>query len=172
MAATALPVSSSLLQRTCERLAGWTIAVAAFALLGLVVVQGWQVIARYVLNDSPSWTEPVTLLLLSTAMSLGAAAGVHTRRHFSFSLLAEALAPRARHAMHLLQSGVIALIGVVLLYWATLLFVDGVHIPTAGAPMPESIEYLPLAISGALMALFALNQMFTPPDAPAAPESH
>ena len=78
MVATALPVPSSILQRTCDRLADWTIAVAALALLALVLVQGWQVIARYVLNDSPSWTEPVTLLMLSTAMSMGAAAGVHT----------------------------------------------------------------------------------------------
>lgn len=171
MAATAIPIPSSVLQRVSERLAGWAIAVAAAALLGLVVVQGWQVIARYVLNDSPSWTEPVTVLLLSTAMSLGAAAGVHTRRHFSFSLLAEALAPRARHVMHLLQSAVIVLIGLVLCYWGAVLFIDGVHIPTAGAPMPESIEYLPLAISGGLMALFALAQMTASPDAPA-PESH
>lgn len=162
MSATALPVSSSILQRVSERLADWTIAVAALALLGLVLVQGWQVIARYVLNDSPSWTEPVTVLLLSTAMSMGAAAGVHTKRHFSFSLLAEAMAPRWRHVMHLLQSGVIFLIGVVLAWWSTVLFVDGVHIPTAGAPMPESIEYLPLAISGALMALFSLAQIGAP----------
>ncbi|GAA5069212.1 TRAP transporter small permease [Lysobacter panacisoli] len=171
MADTGIAYSPSLLQRVSERVAGWTIAVAAVALLGLVVVQGWQVIARYVLNDSPSWTEPVTLLLLSTAMSLGAAAGVHTRRHFSFALLAEALSPRLRHAAHLFQSAVVVLIGLVLLYWGAVLFVDGVHIPTAGAPLPESIEYLPLAISGALMALFAITQMTVHPDVPAAPES-
>ena len=171
MSATALPVSSSFFHRVCERLADASIAVAALALLGLVLVQGWQVIARYVLNDSPSWTEPVTVLLLSTAMSMGASAGVHTRRHFSFSLAAEALSPRLRRAAHLLQSAVVGLIGAVLAYWGAVLFVDGVHIPTAGAPMPESIEFLPLAISGALMALFALTQMIAAPDVPPAPES-
>lgn len=160
MDATVTPVPTSILQRTCERLAGWTIATAAFALLMLVLVQGWQVIARYVLNDSPSWTEPVTLLMLSTAMSMGAAANVHTRRHFAFSLLAEALGPRGRHAAHLLQSTVVVIIGLMLAYWGGVLFVDGVHIPTAGAPLPESIDYLPLAVGGALMALFAISQMF------------
>ncbi|MBF6025282.1 TRAP transporter small permease [Lysobacter niastensis] len=170
MADTGIPYTTSRLQRAIDRIADLAIAIAAVALIGLVLVQGWQVIARYVLNDSPSWTEPVTLLLLSTAMSMGAAAGVHTRRHFSFSLLAEALAPRARHAAHVLQSAVIALIGLVLMYWGAVLFVDGVHIPTAGAPMPESIEYLPLAISGALMALFAFAQMKTTAPVPAAPE--
>jgi TRAP-type C4-dicarboxylate transport system permease small subunit len=171
MVDSAIALPHSALQRVTGRLADWAIAVAALALLGLVVVQGWQVIARYVLNDSPSWTEPVTLLLLSTAMSLGAATGVQTRRHFAFSLLADSLAPRARHAWHLLQSAVVALIGLVLLYWGCVLFVDGVHIPTAGARMPESIEYLPIAISGALMTLFALAQMIETPDAPAEPEA-
>ena len=64
------------LQRVLEKVADVVIYIAVAALLGLVVVQGWQVFARYVINDSPSWTEPVTLLLLSTTMSMGAAAGV------------------------------------------------------------------------------------------------
>lgn len=144
------------LTRFADRLAGIAIAMASVALFGLVMVQGWQVIARYLLNDSPSWTEPVTLLLLSTAMSLGAAAGVHTRRHFSFSLLADALPPRPRRLMQIAQALVIAAIGLVLAYWCSVLFLDGLHIKVAGAVLPESIEYLPLAASGALMTLFAL----------------
>ena len=43
-----------------DRLAKLAIAVAGTALVGVVIVQAWQVIARYVLNDSPGWTEPVT----------------------------------------------------------------------------------------------------------------
>ena len=39
------------------------IAVAGVALVGMAAVEAWQVFARYVLNDSPSWTEPVALLL-------------------------------------------------------------------------------------------------------------
>jgi TRAP-type C4-dicarboxylate transport system permease small subunit len=145
--------------RVANAIATVAITLAAIALLGLVAVQGWQVIARYILNDSPSWTEPVTLLLLSTAMSMGAASGVHGRRHFSFSLLTDALQPRARHAFHLLQSLVVALIGALLAYWGGVLFIDGLHIPTAGVAMPESIDYLPIALGGAMMSLFALAQM-------------
>lgn len=148
----------SQLQRGIDRIAGATIAVAAAALIGLVLVQGWQVIARYILNDSPSWTEPVTVLLLSTAMSLGAAAGVHTRRHFNFSLLADALKPAPRRALRALTPATVVVIGAFIAYWSTVLFFDGLHIPAAGAPLPQSINYLPLALGGALMALFALGQ--------------
>jgi TRAP-type C4-dicarboxylate transport system permease small subunit len=160
--------STGFFQRFADQLAKLAIGIAAVALLGLVLVQGWQVIARYLLNDSPSWTEPVTLLLLSTAMSLGAATGVHTHRHFSFSLLADALPPRLRHVMQILQALVIMVIGLVLAYWGSILFLDGLHIPVAGASLPDSIEYLPLAISGALMALFAV--LWMKPSAPTAME--
>jgi len=143
-------------QRLLDRLADVAIYTAAAALLGLVVVQGWQVFTRYVLNDSPSWTEPVTLLLLSTAMSLGAASGVHTNRHFGFFLLAEKLPPHGRRAMEVLRALVMAAIGVVLAGWSGVLLLDGLDIKIAGASMPQSINYLPLAIGGALMCVFAL----------------
>mgnify|MGYP002718235397 CR=1 FL=1 len=107
-----------------DRLADFVIAIAATALFGLVVVQGWQVFARYVINDSPSWTEPVTLLLLSIAMSLGAAAGVHTRRHFGFFLLQDHMRPGVRKLVDLLIPLVIASIGAVIAWWGGVLLVE------------------------------------------------
>jgi TRAP-type C4-dicarboxylate transport system permease small subunit len=160
------PTPDPLSQRVAARLAMLAIGVASASLVLLVVVQGWQVIARYVLNDSPSWTEPVTLLLLASAMSMGAAAGVHTRRHFSFALLADRASPALGRALRLLQSLVVVVIGAMLAYWGGVLFLDGLHIPTAGASMPESIDYLPIALGGLLMALFALAQMLQGNQAP------
>ena len=102
------PPPATPLQRGMDLLSNAAIAVAVVALLGLVVVQGWQVFARYVINDSPSWTEPVTLLLLATAMSLGAACGVHTNRHFGFFLLHAYLGPGLRRAVDVLVQLVVA----------------------------------------------------------------
>ncbi|WP_372017215.1 TRAP transporter small permease [Pseudoxanthomonas sp. 10H] len=145
-------------QRALDRLAGIAIAIAATALVGLVVVQGWQVFARYVINDSPSWTEPVTLLLLSTALSFGAAAGVHTDRHFGFYLLAEHLPATARRILDLLRPLLMAAVGALIATWAAVLLLDGLDIKIAGAAMPQSINYLPLSIGGALICVFALNK--------------
>ena len=146
-------------QRALETLATVVIHVAVVALLGLVVVQGWQVFARYVINDSPSWTEPVTLLLLATAMGMGAAAGVHTNRHFGFYLLHDHLRPGARKLIDVLVALVIIGIGTTMAWWGAILLVDGLGIRAAGARLPQSINYLPLSIGGALMALFALNNL-------------
>jgi TRAP-type C4-dicarboxylate transport system permease small subunit len=148
------------LQRALDRVSDTAVGVASLALLGLVVVQGWQVFTRYVLNDSPSWTEPVTLLLLSTALSLGAAAGVHTNRHFGFYLLGEHVPPLVRRVFELVRPLMMMAIGVVLAWWSAALLVDGLDIKMAGAPMPQSINYLPLSIGGALMVLFALYKLW------------
>ncbi|WP_369039857.1 TRAP transporter small permease [Stenotrophomonas maltophilia] len=145
-------------QRLLDRIADIAIYCAAAALLGLVVVQGWQVFARYVINDSPSWTEPVTLLLLATAMSLGAACGVHTHRHFGFYLLHAYLGAGLRRAVDVLIQLVVAVLGGFIAFWSAELLLDGLDIRTAGAPLPQSINYLPLAVGGALMLLFALNR--------------
>lgn len=147
-------------QRVLEKIADVVIHIAVVALLGLVVVQGWQVFARYVINDSPSWTEPVTLLLLSTAMSMGAAAGVHTNRHFGFFLLAEHLNPLVKRAIDALVPLIVATIGAFIAWWGWLLWMDGLHIKTAGANLPQSVNYLPLSLGGALMVVFALNRLW------------
>ncbi|PPU88085.1 C4-dicarboxylate ABC transporter [Xanthomonas populi] len=125
-----------------------------------MVVQGWQVFTRYVLNDSPSWTEPVTLLLLSTALSLGAAAGVHTNRHFGFYLLGEHVPPLVRNVFDLIRPLMIIAIGAVLAHWSAALLLDVLDIKMAGAQMPQSINYLPLSIGGALMVVFALYKLW------------
>ncbi|MGO4262862.1 TRAP transporter small permease [Lysobacter sp. TAB13] len=143
-----------------DRIAGAAIAIAGLALVGMVAVQALQVFARYVLNDSPGWTEPVALILLNTAMSFGAAAGVHHGAHFGFFVLVHCAPPLLRRAMLALSNSVIALIGAALAWWGGELLLDGIDIPMAGAPLPQSAVYAPMAMGGALMALFALKRLF------------
>lgn len=142
-----------------DRLARIAIAIAGAALIGVVLVQGWQVVARYLLNDSPGWTEPLALLLLATAMGFGAAAGVHGNSHFSFPLLRDALSPALQRACHAIGQLVIAGFGIVLAWWSAVLLLDGLDVRMAGAPLPQSAVYLPLALGGALMAMFALARL-------------
>ena len=57
--------------RALDRLASLAMGLAGAALVGMALVQAWQVFARYVLNDSPGWTEPLALLLMSFAVMFG-----------------------------------------------------------------------------------------------------
>lgn len=141
-----------------DHLSRVTLGLAACALLGMALVQAWQVWARYVLNDSPGWTEPVALLLMNTAMMCGAAVAIRSDQHFGFTLLIDALAPRWRQRMRILATLLMAVIGGALAHGALQLLRDDWDVAMAGAPLPEGLRYLPLCAGGMLIALFALER--------------
>jgi TRAP-type C4-dicarboxylate transport system permease small subunit len=142
-----------------DRLAALVNGLGALALVGVVGVQVWQVFARYVLNASPSWTEPVATLLLTTAMSLGAAVMVHRQAHFGFVLARDAAPPPIRTALTGLVDLAIAAAGAAIALWGVQLLVDGWDVPLAGVDLPQSAPYLPFAAGGALIAVFALGAL-------------
>lgn len=137
--------------------------LAMASLLVMTAVQGWQVFARYVLNDSPGWTEPVALLAMNTAMMCGAAVAVRGGRHFSFSLLLLAAGPRVQSAMKVGIALLIAAVGAALAWGGARLLADDWSVTMAGAPLPEGLRYLPLCVGGALITLFSLERLWAPP---------
>lgn len=143
-----------------DKLARVTTWIAGLALVSMAAVQAWQVFARYVLNASPDWTEPVALLLLNTAMMFGAAVGVRAESHFGFFIARDAAPPRVARAMHGFSRLVVAAVGALLAWWGALLTADSWEVPMAGARIPEGTFYLPLCLGGALIALFSLHHLF------------
>ena len=143
-----------------DRLAHITTWIAGIALVSMAAVQAWQVFARYVLNASPDWTEPVALLLLNTAMMFGAAVGVRAESHFGFFIARDAAPPRVGRIMQGFSRLVVAAVGALLAWWGALLAADSWEVPMAGARIPEGTFYLPLCLGGALIAVFSLNHLF------------
>jgi TRAP-type C4-dicarboxylate transport system permease small subunit len=135
------------------------LVLAGVALASLALVEGWQVFARYVLNDSPSWTEPVALLCMSTVMMMGAAVGVRASRHFGFFIAVELAPPRLQRVLRAFAALVAAAIGGLLAAWGFELAIDGWSVPMAGAPLRQGMVYLPIAVGGALIALFSLEKL-------------
>jgi TRAP-type C4-dicarboxylate transport system permease small subunit len=135
------------------------LVLACVALASLALVEGWQVFARYVLNDSPSWTEPVALLCMSTVMMMGAAVGVRGSRHFGFFIAVEMAPSPVRRVLKAFAALVAAAIGVLLAAWGFELAIDGWSVPMAGAPLRQGMVYVPIALGGALIALFSLEKL-------------
>jgi TRAP-type C4-dicarboxylate transport system permease small subunit len=159
------------ISRALDGVARATIAIAGLSIVGMACVEGWQVFARYVLNNSPSWTEPVALLFMSTTMMFGAAVGVRGNRHFGFFILVESSKPTMRRALQLFARLVAAAIGLMLAIWGGEMMIDAWDYSIAGAPLPQGMVYLPLCLGGALIALFALEQAFFP-SGPVPPTDH
>ncbi|ODU44924.1 TRAP transporter small permease [uncultured Aquimonas sp.] len=153
----------SAFERALAPVARASTVLAALGLFGMVITQGWQVLARYALNASPSWTEPLTLICLTTTLAFGAAAGVHARSHFRFPLLVMLLPAAGQRAFARLSALIVIAIGLLLAVYGLQLGVDGLDVRLAGAPLPQGSVYFPLALGGALMSLFALPQLLRAP---------
>ena len=126
------------------------------ALIGAAAGFGGAWIMRRVALPA-SGLYPIAVLCLAL-LGYGAAAGVHTDRHFGFYLLAEHLPAQARRVLDLLRPLLMAAVGALIAGWGAVLLLDGLDIKIAGAAMPQSINYLPLSIGGALICVFALNK--------------
>lgn len=142
-----------------NKLSNMALALAGVALVGVAIVEGWQVFARYVLNDSPSWTEPVALLLMSTTMMCGAAVGVRSNKHFGFFVLSEVATPSIRRWLTIFAQTVIALVGVLFVVAGFRLVAESWDFPMAGAPLPQGTVYLPICVGGALIVIFSIERM-------------
>ena len=142
-----------------KALARAAIGIAGVALVAMAGIQAWQVFARYVLNDPPSWTEPLALLCMSTTMMFGAAAGVHAGRHFGFFIVVEHARPQVRRLMQLVARLIATAVGVLFALWGGEMMLDAWDYRIAGAPLPQGIMFLPLCLGGVLIAIFSIEQL-------------
>ena len=142
-----------------KALARAAIGIAGVALVAMAGIQAWQVFARYVLNDPPSWTEPLALLCMSTTMMFGAAAGVHSGRHFGFFIVVEHARPQLRRLMLLAARLIATAVGVLFALWGGEMMLDAWDYEIAGAPLPQGIMFLPLCLGGILIAIFSIEQL-------------
>ena len=147
---------SGRIDRAAEHLAGFVLSVAAAGLVVMTVVIAWQVFARYVLNDSPPWSEAAALVIMLYFVLLAAAVGVHERFHLGFRLFVSMLPLRAKIAVFALGQLLIMAFGATMA-WNGKALVDytASHvIPTLG--VARSVAYWPFVICGVLIVLFAL----------------
>ncbi len=147
------------LARITHLLAELLVRIAAFGIVLMTAIVGWQVFGRYVLNSTPSWSEEAALTLMIWYVSLAAAAGVRQGFHIRIVALEEAVSPGLRRVMQFASNFVVAGCGAAMLIWGgelVLLTWDHV-IPSLG--ISRGLAYLGLPLSGALMTLFAGERM-------------
>lgn len=159
-----------LLSRITHIAADLLVKVAAFGLVLMTVIVGWQVFGRYILNSTPSWSEEAALTLMIWFVSLAAAAGVRQGFHIRITAVEDAAPAGLRKAMQVLSNGIVGASGIAMLIWGGELVIETwTHvIPSLG--ISRGLAYLGLPISGALMALFAMERILEVLAKPAAKE--
>jgi TRAP-type C4-dicarboxylate transport system permease small subunit len=132
--------------------------IAGAGIIAMTLIVGWQVFGRYILNDSPSWSEPLSLYLMSWFIMLGAAVGVRESVHLGLDIVRYVMPPAIQKAMDLLSLGLIILFGIGMAYYSTLLAMGtwSASIPVLG--WPGGTDFFPMIFGGAMISVFALER--------------
>ncbi len=145
--------------RFCALLARLSLLLAVVLLIALILCVQWQVVGRYVFNDTPTWAENLALLIVLFVTAFGVAVGVRDAGHIGLEslvvLLPEKWQRRIAYLVHLL----VGLFGALMVHggwlWATLKWNE----KKAMLPVPDGIDYVPLVIAGALIVLFSIEHL-------------
>ncbi len=145
--------------RFCAALARLCLKVGVSGLMLLIAAVLYQVIGRYILNDTPTWAESSAVLLVLYVTMLGMAVGVRDAGHIGLESLL-VLAPESlRLKMELLIHALVLGFGLVMAYNCAVLAqsVWDYKIPTLG--LSEAFKYAPPAFAGVLIALFSIEHI-------------
>ena len=149
------PAYLQILDKVSDLTAKICLVVAGIALVVMTVIFAWLVFGRYVLNDTPTWVEQVSLLLVMVIAFLGAAVGVHKNTHLSVVIF-RSMAPAW------LRTGFVVITDTLMIVFGGLMFWHGIELTmfkwNTQIPLlqlSEGLRSLPLVICGALLVLFS-----------------
>jgi TRAP-type C4-dicarboxylate transport system permease small subunit len=135
------------------------VLVAGIALVCMTAIFAWLVFGRYVLNDTPTWVEQVSLLLVMVITFLGAAAGVHNHTHLSVVIF-RAVVPRRVRTLFVVASDVLmAGFGAMMFWYGIELTKFKWYTLIPLIQWSEGLRSLPLTLCGALLFLFSLGHL-------------
>ena len=160
-------MASTLPKRGClGRLAALSSAISRIALViaggGLVLMTlfvAWQVFGRYVLNQSPSWTEPASVMLMSWFIFLGAAVGVRDNIHLGFDILLYVVPPGGKRVLRMLTDLVILAFGLGMVWYGSQLIALTWNTVLPSLGISGAYDYLPVTSGGVLISIFAVERI-------------
>lgn len=143
----------------CALLAKLCLLLAVLLLLALILCVQWQVVGRYVLNDTPTWAENLALLLVLFVTAFGLAVGVRDAGHIGLESLLVLAPETVRLRMEYLIHALVMAFGLTMAWNCSLLALSvwDYKIPTLG--LSEAFKYAPPAVAGLLVALFSFEHV-------------
>jgi len=145
--------------RFCATLSKLSLMLAVAGLIVLIACVQYQVIGRYVFNDTPTWAEALALLLVLYITALGVAVGVRDAGHIGMDSIISLLPEWMRLKLEILIHVLVGIFGALMAYngyiWATLKWSDQKPM----LPIPSSMDYVPLIIAGVLVVLFTIEHV-------------
>ncbi len=133
--------------------------IAGTALVVMTAIFAWLVFGRYVLNDTPTWVEQVSLLLMMVIAFLGAAVGVHRDTHLSVVIFRSLVPDWLRRGFVVVSDLLMAVFGGMMFWYGAELTMFKWNTLIPLIQWSEGLRSLPLTICGALLFLFSAGHL-------------
>ncbi|MGX8011370.1 TRAP transporter small permease [Mesorhizobium sp. ORM8.1] len=146
-------------ERLLAQLARLALWISGAGLTLMTVIIFWQVFSRYLLNNSPSWTESSAVLLMGWFIFLGAAVGVRERTHLGFDVLLYFLPPSAKAVLRSISDIVVLAFGLGMIVYGVQLARLTWNTVMPSLDLPGGVGFLPVVLGGALVCLFSLERL-------------
>jgi TRAP-type C4-dicarboxylate transport system permease small subunit len=145
--------------KICATLSKLCLVLAVIGLIAIVLCVQWQVIGRYILNDTPTWAEALALLLVLFVTAFGVAVGVRDAGHIGLESLVVLLPEKWQHRIEILIHFLVGSFGALMVYGGQLWMVAKWNEKKPMLPVPDGIDYLPVVIAGVLIVLFSIEHV-------------
>lgn len=142
-----------------DALERWCFRLSAANLLFICIVIAWQVFARKLLNDSPSWSEPAALLSLLYMVMLASAAGCRTHIHLGLAWFREQFPKGLQQGLLYLEFMLCILLGLAMAYYGFAMAKITAPYILPGLSVSMAFQYTPLVIGGILIIIFNAEQL-------------
>jgi TRAP-type transport system small permease protein len=143
----------------CSTLSKISLVLAVIGLISIILCVQWQVVGRYVFNDTPTWAEALAMLLVLFVTAFGLAVGVRDAGHIGLESLVVLLPEKWQHRIEILIHVLVGSFGALMVHggwlWASAKW--GEKKPML--PVPDGIDYVPIVIAGALIVLFSIEHV-------------
>lgn len=139
-----------------SRLALW---LSALGLVLMTAFIAWQVFGRFVLNDTPTWTESMSVQLMGWFIFLGAAVGIREGYHLSFDVLLYVLSDRVKLWLFSISDLVVIAFSAGMAVYGYQLAEKAWPATLPNTGLPGGVDYLPLIGGGILMLVFTLERL-------------
>lgn len=140
-------------------LAHVTTFVCAVLLLVMTAIISWQIFGRYILNDTPKWSEQLAGVLMVYLTMLGGALGVRDNVHIALTFFHDRFSKAWRHRSWYIIHTLLAVFGLGMMFYGVRMaqLVHEWTIPTLG--ISQGANYWSFPVSGFLILVFTIQRI-------------
>lgn len=126
-------------------------------MIGLMaIIISYQVISRFGFNYTPTWIQPMSLLLMVWIGFLGIAIGFQDHSHIRITIFEDKLPAKLKSGLHVVQRLLAIVFGLFMFIEGSKFSYEMLGSSIPGIGIPSAVLYVVVPVAGALIILYLL----------------